>query len=89
MSLVNDLAALDGPISTPGGKWFTTSAAMGGSNRVPTDPGRFVVATLSVTLSGTSGTYHLTLAGARYVNIAYVAPPISAVQPLEIVVSGE
>ncbi len=89
MTLVNDLAALDGPISTQAGEWFTTSAAMGGSTRVPTGPGQFVAATLSITVSGTPGTYHLTLSDARYVNIAYVAPPISAVQPLEIVVQGQ
>ena len=88
MTLVTDLAALDGPIATPAGEWFTTSAALGGATRVPTGPGQFVVATLSITVSATPGTYHLTLTDARYVNIAYVAPPIAAVEPLEIVVQG-
>ena len=89
MTLVNDLTALDGPISTPAGEWFTTSAALGGATRIPTGPGPTVVATLSVTVSATPGTYHLTLSDARYMNIAYIAPPISAVQPLEIVVQGQ
>jgi subtilisin family serine protease len=55
----NDLAALAGPVSVPAGSVFTTSTSLSGCAKTPAPSGRIVLATLSLQVQGSPGTYTL------------------------------
>jgi hypothetical protein len=61
---VESLASAAGAISTPAGGVYITSAPLGGYLRIPQPGGPVTVATLTLDVSGTPGTYTLGLADA-------------------------
>jgi hypothetical protein len=63
---VESLASVAGAISTPAGAVYTTSAPLGGYVRIPLPGGPIAVATLTLHVSGTPGTYTLGLVDATY-----------------------
>ncbi|NLE59465.1 MAG: hypothetical protein GX616_13970, partial [Planctomycetes bacterium] len=86
----------NGPIATPAvdpaievqesAQWFTTTAGIGGVTREPLPAGQTILATLSLTISGEPGTYHLSLTAPQFTDTTHVTFPATAGQPLEIVV---
>jgi hypothetical protein len=97
VALVNNLAALNGPIATPAGEmaglpagnWFVTSASLGGITRDLLPAGQTTLATLSLTVGSTPGTYHLTLAEATFTDEAMQIGPMSPGPTLEVIVQGQ
>jgi len=85
-TLTNSLAAVDGPIAAPAGNLFTTTASIGGATQQLLPVGQTAVATLSLTISGTPGTYHLTLSDGSFINEAMASVPMIGGPELEIIV---
>ena len=85
-TLTNSLAAVDGPIATPAGNLFVTMASIGGAARQLLPVGQTAVVTLSLTISGTPGTYRLTLSDASFINEAMASVPMIGGPELEIIV---
>ncbi|HPD31256.1 MAG TPA: hypothetical protein PLL20_14790, partial [Phycisphaerae bacterium] len=85
-TLTNSLATVDGAIATPAGDLFTTTASIGGATRQLLPVGQTAVATLSLTISGTPGTYHLTLNDGSFINEDMASVPMVGGPELEIIV---
>jgi len=88
-TLTYSLAEVNGPINTPAGDWFTTTANIGGATRELLPPGQTTLATLSLTVSGAPGTYHLTLTDGLFTDESFRSVPMLNGPTLEVVVQNQ
>lgn len=89
MTLVDDLAALNGPVSVPAGGVYTTSSTLGGVLKAPLSGGVGTVATLTLQVSGTPGTYTVDLTDATYSTSQEESAQVLTGQGFTITVQGQ